>query len=62
MACWPWIDKYHVHAGDLTADFPNLAAWRQRLAARPAVQRALEVGAAELQLSPEVKAKWTKRA
>lgn len=62
MACWPWVDKYHEHAGELAAEFPNIAAWRERIATRPAVQRALEVGVAQLQLSPEIKAKWTKRA
>jgi GST-like protein len=62
MACWPWVDKYHEHAGDLAADFPNIAAWRARIAARPAVQRALAVGIDQLQLSPEIQAQWTKRA
>lgn len=58
MACWPWIDKYHEHAGNLAADFPNVAAWRERIAARPAVQRALEAGLDQLRLSPEIKARW----
>jgi glutathione S-transferase len=62
MACWPWVDKYHEHAGDLAADFPNIAAWKARIAARPAVQRALAVGIDQLQLSPEIQAQWTKKA
>jgi glutathione S-transferase len=48
MACWPWVDKYHANAGDL-ADFPAIAAWRTRVAERPAVQRALRVGEGLLQ-------------
>jgi GST-like protein len=47
MACWPWIDKYHAHAGSLD-DYPNIAAWRARVGARPAVQRALLVGMDQL--------------
>lgn len=62
MACWPWVDKYHEHAGDLAADFPNVAAWRDRIAARPAVQRALEAGVDQIRLSPEIQARWNRRA
>lgn len=61
MACWPWIDKYHEHAGDLAADFPNIADWRERVFRRPAVQRALSVGMDRLDLSDEARAQWTKR-
>jgi glutathione S-transferase len=43
MACWPWVDFYNYRVGGL-GDHPNIAAWRDRIAARPAVQRALEVG------------------
>jgi GSH-dependent disulfide-bond oxidoreductase len=43
IACWPWIDKYHANAGDL-AEFPYISAWRDRVAARPAVQRAMTIG------------------
>ena len=62
MACWPWIDKYHEHAGDLEGDFPGIAAWRERIAARPAVQRALAVGVDRIHLSAETRAKWSRRA
>ena len=48
MACWPWVDKYHGNAGDI-AEFPAIAAWRARISARPAVQRALRVGEGLLQ-------------
>jgi GST-like protein len=47
MACWPWIDKYHGNVGDL-GQYPQIQAWRERIAARPAVQRALQVGTAGL--------------
>ncbi|MDE2300933.1 MAG: glutathione S-transferase N-terminal domain-containing protein [Sphingomonadales bacterium] len=52
MACWPWVDKYHAHAGEL-ADYPAIAAWRARIAARPAVQRALRLGEGQLVHTPE---------
>lgn len=42
MCIWPWIEKYPEHGGGL-ATFPALAAWHARIAARPAVQRALAV-------------------
>ena len=61
MACWPWVDKYHEHAGDLAADFPAIAAWRLRIADRPAVRRALAVGVQQVALSSEAREKWTKR-
>ncbi|MDE2596164.1 MAG: glutathione S-transferase N-terminal domain-containing protein [Sphingomonadales bacterium] len=40
MACWPWVDKYHEHAGGITR-YPAVAQWRARVGARPAVQAAL---------------------
>ena len=43
MACWPWVDKYHGNAGEL-AEYPHISAWRNRVAARPAVQRAINIG------------------
>lgn len=43
MACWTWIDKYPDNGGGL-ASRPRLAAWHERIGARPAVQRALKVG------------------
>jgi GST-like protein len=43
MACWPWVDKYHGNVGSI-ADFPNIRAWRDRVAGRPAVQRAMKIG------------------
>jgi glutathione S-transferase/GST-like protein len=43
MASWPWVHKYHWHVGEL-AEYANVVAWHARIAARPAVQRALRVG------------------
>jgi glutathione S-transferase len=43
MATYPWVDKYHAHAGGL-ALYPAIAAWHGRMAARGAVQRAYEIG------------------
>jgi GST-like protein len=42
MACWPWISRYEWQKIDLN-DFPNVRAWYQRLAARPAVQSGYHV-------------------
>ncbi|MGD2132026.1 MAG: glutathione S-transferase N-terminal domain-containing protein [Maricaulaceae bacterium] len=43
MAIWPWIiPKYQSQ--DIDA-FPHLKAWRERVIARPAVQRGKDVGA-----------------
>jgi glutathione S-transferase/GST-like protein len=47
MACWPWVHRYHHYLGELQ-QFPNIHAWWQRIGARPAVQRALERGMADL--------------
>ena len=44
MAAWPWVDQYHGRVGDIAADYPAIAAWRDRIAARPAVQRAMKLG------------------
>jgi glutathione S-transferase/GST-like protein len=38
IACWTWIDQYRDQIGGF-ADFPGLAMWHGRIAARPAVQR-----------------------
>jgi GSH-dependent disulfide-bond oxidoreductase len=42
MACWPWISRYEWQKIDLN-DYPNVRAWYQRLAARPAVQAGYHV-------------------
>ena len=42
IAAWTWVEQYHQQIGGL-ADFPHIAAWRGRIAARPAVQRGLIV-------------------
>lgn len=44
MCVWPWIEKYPDNGGGLGVH-PAIAAWHARIAERPAVQRALDVGA-----------------
>ncbi|MDH4449540.1 MAG: glutathione binding-like protein [Rhodoferax sp.] len=39
MACYPWVVP-HERQGQQLADFPHLAAWFARIAARPATARA----------------------
>ncbi len=43
MCCWTWIHKCPENGGGL-ATRPGLAAWHDRIATRPAVQRALQSG------------------
>jgi len=43
MACYPWIVPYE-RQGQKLEDFPHLAAWFHRIAARPATIRAYEKG------------------
>ena len=42
IATWPWV---HIHAwsGIEIDDLPNVQAWMERVAARPAVQRGVEI-------------------
>jgi glutathione S-transferase len=42
IASWTWVNQYHGHIGGL-GDYPNVAAWHDRVAARPAVQRGMTV-------------------
>ncbi|MFT3966946.1 MAG: glutathione S-transferase N-terminal domain-containing protein [Sphingobium sp.] len=42
MACWPWVTQHGDYVG--VGNFPNVAAWQSRIAARPGVQRGVEVG------------------
>lgn len=44
MAIYPWIVPWEGH-GQRLADFPALEAWFERIAARPAVQRAYDLAA-----------------
>ena len=46
MACYPWVRPYKNQGQDL-AEFPNLEAWFKRIHDRPAVARAVQVGAEE---------------
>ena len=42
MACWPWVSRYEWQEISLE-DYPNVRAWYQRIAARPAVQAGYHV-------------------
>ena len=44
MACLPWTSP-HERLGQSLDELPAVAAWIERLMARPAVQRGMEVGA-----------------
>ena len=44
IAIWPWASLWKNQEQDL-AQFPNLAAWLERVGARPAVQRGRALGA-----------------
>ena len=44
MACFPWVRPYKNQGQDL-AEFPNLKAWFERMEARPAIAKAILVGA-----------------
>jgi glutathione S-transferase len=43
IASFPWTRSYENQGQDLN-DFPNMKRWFEAIAARPAVQRGLEVG------------------
>jgi hypothetical protein len=43
MACWPWMRAPENHGVDL-GEFPRAAAWRARVAARPAAVKAVADG------------------
>jgi GST-like protein len=45
IAIYPWVmAPYDEWQGVAIGDFPNVAAWRERMAALPAVQRGLKAG------------------
>jgi len=44
MACWPWISHYE-RQGQKLEDFPGVKRWFEAMGARPALQRALKLGA-----------------
>ncbi|MBB5224121.1 GST-like protein [Amaricoccus macauensis] len=43
IAIWPWVRSWENQEQDIT-QFPNVSAWLDRIAARPAVQAAVELG------------------
>ena len=42
IATWPWV-RIHAWAGIEIDDLPRVKAWIERVAARPAVQRGIEI-------------------
>ncbi len=44
IATWPWASRFEWQGVDLAA-FPNVRAWYERIAARPAVQKGYDVPA-----------------
>ena len=46
MAIFPWARLWERQGQDI-AEFPNMARWLDRIAARPATAKALEVGREE---------------
>ena len=42
IATWPWV-RIHPWSGIEIDDLPNVQAWIERVAARPAVQRGIEI-------------------
>ena len=51
MICFPWVLIARRLGADL-GPFPRLAAWRQRIKDRPAVQRAIDVGKDHRRVKP----------
>jgi len=45
IACWPWI-RSHERLGQPLDEFPHLLRWFETIAARPAVERGISIGAA----------------
>ena len=43
MAAWPWVSPWKAQGINLD-EFPNVRAWHERIAARPAVQASAKVG------------------
>ncbi|MBU3671597.1 MAG: glutathione S-transferase family protein [Sinobacteraceae bacterium] len=57
MATWPWMRVRWLHRIEL-GEFPNVQRWYEAIAARPAVQRAMEVLAKSEKIgNPDAKAR-----
>ena len=57
VATWPWV-RIHDWAGVSVDDMPHLQRWIDAIAARPAVQKGIEVPG---QLDPEVQKRWIEK-
>ena len=52
IATWPWV-RIHAWSGIEIDDLPNVQAWIERIAARPAVQRGVEIPKTQQQASTD---------
>ena len=57
MAIFPWV-RTTENQGIEADDYPNYQAWAQKIAARPAVGRALEILAEERRGAPATEESW----
>ena len=57
VATWPWV-RIHDWAGVSVDGMPHLQRWIDAIAARPAVQKGIEVPG---QLDPEVQKRWIEK-
>ncbi len=57
IAAWPWV-RLHPWAGVAIDDMPNLGAWLDRIAERPAVQKGIGVPGA---IDPEAQKQWLEK-
>ena len=57
IATWPWV-RIHAWAGVEVDDLPHLGRWIDAIAARPAVQRGVEVPG---NIDPDAQRKWLEK-
>jgi glutathione S-transferase len=57
IAAWPWV-RIHPWAGVEIDDMPNLAAWIERIAERPAAQNGIAIPG---EVDPEAQQEWLEK-
>jgi GST-like protein len=57
MAVYPWLRMPSFHGVEIE-EYPNVKRWRDTIAARPAVQRALEVLKEHNRFTKHTDAEW----
>jgi len=57
MAVFPWVRMPAFHGVEID-EYPNVKRWREQVAARPAVQRALEVLKEHNRFTPHTDEEW----